>query len=864
MNRKYQTVIRRYVGLGLTMPVAILGLLTGASAVAQTDSSEIFEEIIVTVQRRDTALMATPVAVGVLSGTQLNDAGIKDMQDVQQNVPSLIVGQSQSSTTTNFAIRGIGSTSQNFGVESSVGLYVDGVYRSRQSSLINELVDINTVQVLRGPQGTLFGKNTAAGAILLDTVRPNRDRDAFVDATVGDYDLVRVSAAANIPIGENSAFRATIFSSQRDGYVDDRALGNDLYNDRDRLGVRLQWAINELDDDFNVRIIADYAEIDEACCAANGSVDSLYSRASLAGIPQNGSDAVLLGLGGTVFTDFPYPQPFLDALAFLPGTIVTGVGVYDNQVAYSFAPRSTNEDSGLSVEINKTFNNGITLTSISAYRAFETFDHIDIDFTNVDMLERINIGDQSSFSQEFRLAGEFGQSSHYVVGLYYFTQEIKSSTVTSGGIFLEPYLLTVQPALQQAIDGLNLVSAGSGGLIPPAAAPFPAGVTAEDNVTQDHDSWAAFGQVEFALGDFVTATIGARYTNESKDIDARYVQTAQGPPPDLVAIGTALFLASQGQPFDPTPLFAIAEPNAAWGMYLFDPFAPRSDLRASLSDDQSTGTVTLSWSPTDSQMLYASWSTGFKAGGTNTDRINQAFDPIFDAETSESLEFGYKATFGPFRIAATYFETDFDDFQANSFTGTGFNLQNAGKTVIDGHEIEVWWVPTDWLDLQGFYTETNGDFESFVGGTCWDTYIFHTGMPDPGSGGDPGAEVCDKSGFPIPYNPRYRAFLAATTTFAVGNNSELFIRGEFTHASSQWTDGDLDPFTFQESYDVINLRIGINFGKSNSNLTIWGRNIGDERWIHGSFDAPIQEFGRMNGYPSEPATYGITYRKTFD
>ncbi len=121
MNKKYQVVVTRFVGLGLTLPFAMLVLLTGATATAQTESNEVFEEIIVTVQKRDTALMVTPVAVGVLTGTQLDDAGITDMEDVQQNVPNLIVGQSQSSTTTNFSIRGIGSTSQNFGVESSVG-----------------------------------------------------------------------------------------------------------------------------------------------------------------------------------------------------------------------------------------------------------------------------------------------------------------------------------------------------------------------------------------------------------------------------------------------------------------------------------------------------------------------------------------------------------------------------------------------------------------------------------------------------------------------------------------------------------------------------------------------------------------------
>ena len=134
---------------------------------------------------------------------------------MQQNVPGLIVGQSQTTTSSNFAIRGIGSTANNFGVESSVGLYVDGVYRSRQSSMVNELIDVQAAEVLRGPQGTLFGKNTAAGAILIRTVAPDPDSaNAFIDVTAGDYGLARVSAATNIGLTDNLAMRATVYSSR--------------------------------------------------------------------------------------------------------------------------------------------------------------------------------------------------------------------------------------------------------------------------------------------------------------------------------------------------------------------------------------------------------------------------------------------------------------------------------------------------------------------------------------------------------------------------------------------------------------------------------------------------------------------------
>jgi iron complex outermembrane recepter protein len=267
MNNNRQSVATRVARHRSLFALTIGGLLVSLPAMAQEkqDKKEVFEEIVVLATRRAENILDVPVAVSSLSGTQIQEAGIKDVWDLQQNVPGLIVGRSQTTTTSNFSIRGIGSTSNNFGVESSVGLYVDGVYRSRQSSMINDLIDVEAVEVLRGPQGTLFGKNTAAGAITIRTVRPSQDRDAFVDVTYGNYDLVKVSAAANIPLTDKIAFRGTLYATQRNGYVDDLVLGNDLFNDRDREGARLQLAVNEPTGPGSTRPAASRSPASTAC-----------------------------------------------------------------------------------------------------------------------------------------------------------------------------------------------------------------------------------------------------------------------------------------------------------------------------------------------------------------------------------------------------------------------------------------------------------------------------------------------------------------------------------------------------------------------------------------------------------------------
>lgn len=869
------------LNLGRAIALPLVGLALAAPAYSQDQDSGFLEEITVTAQKREQNIMDVPVAITAVTGAQIEESGIKDMIDLQQNVPGLIVGGSQTTTTSNFSIRGIGSTSNNFGVESSVGLYVDGIYRSRQSSLINELVDVHAVEVLRGPQGTLFGKNTASGAINVRTVAPSTDgNDAFVEVTAGDYNLARLAAATNVVLSDNVAFRGTLFSSNRDGYVqDDNFRGQissapgpveDLYNDRNRMGLRAQIGYDN-HDDFNMRVILDYAEIDEICCIGTTRVDSIFSRGGLAaGQFINGPDAILMSMGRTVYTDQNYPVP-------LPPNVIRA-NWDDYRTAVNFAPISENEDRGISVEINKILDSGPTFTSITAYRQFDTFDSIDADFTDTSIAERTNDAMQQSLSQEFRLAGDFGDNSNWVVGAYYFGQDIKSNTVTTGGTELQTYAdlgqaALGQPTLSDITNGVTQISQGlalAGIPFPSGAQGFPPGAFANDNVLQEQSGYAVFGQVDWSLTDAFELSLGARYTDETKDIDAVYTQTNPGTMvPDLTAIGTSIFLFQQwaaggmvGAPPDLTPLLAVAQPNEGWAAWTLAPFSPRPNVRERLEDDQVTGTLKGTWFINDSSMAYAAYSTGFKSGGTNTDRIWFFLPQLFNAETSKSIEVGFKGDLGErFRVAVALYQTDFDDFQANSFTGTGFNLQNAGDLEIKGIEVEWVWQPLDNTTVSGYLARNEGTFNSFELGTCWDATPFHALAPDPGMNLATG--TCSRAGEAIPYNPEDRFNLGVTQTFPIGNN-DLFVRAEYAWASEQLTDGDNDPLTRQDDFGILNLRLGYDIDSWNSSITLWGRNITDERYFGGSYDPPLLDTGRTNSYPSEPATYGITFRKNWD
>jgi len=885
------------LNLGRVVALPLAGMLLAVPAIAQDDTRDsALEEIIVISKARGAVnVMDEPIAITAVTGAQLVNKGIKDVFDLQQNVPGLIVGRSQTATTSNFSIRGIGSTSNNFGVESSVGLYVDGVYRSRQSSIINELVDVEAVEVLRGPQGTLFGKNTAAGAISVRTVAPSTDGvDAFIDVTAGDYDLQRISGAANIPLTDNLAFRGTFFSSKRDGYIDNYVydlsapsltVQENAFNNRDRLGLRAQLGYDNRDD-LTMRIIADYSEIDEVCCIGTSRVDSLLAHDVLsnAGVGIPGSDFLRMALGSIIYTDYPYPSVLPTAPAIgvdipLPPNVITGVSWDDYITSVNYQPISQNEDKGLSLEINKDFGD-LTLASVTAYRAFDTNDFIDVDFTNTDLGIRTNDAEQNSISQELRLNGTFGDASSWVVGAYYFAQEIRNVTETVGGSQIQAYYdlaqeATGQPTLTEITNAVTAISQGlaqAGIPFPEGAQGFPEGAFAHDDVLQDHRGYAVFGQVDWAVTEDVTLTLGARYTDETKDIDAIYTQTNPGTAvPDFNAIGTTIFLFQQwvaggqvGPPPDLTPLLAVAQPNEGWAAWGLAPYSPRPNVNETLKDDQVTGTVKLTWYPSEAMMLYTSYATGFKSGGTNTDRIFVLFDTIFNAEKSKSAEIGFKADLTDnLRLSAAIYQTDFEDFQANSFTGTGFNLQNAGDLEIQGVELEWVWNVLDNTTLSGYYARNEGDFKSFLQGTCWDATPFHLGIPiDVIEDFDPVTETCNRSGEALPYNPEDRFNLSFTQNFPMGN-SNMFFRAEYTWLSEQATDGDNDPLTIQDDFGILNVRLGVDIDDWNSTITLWGRNITDERYYTGSFDPPLQD-GSMYSYPAEPATYGITFRKNWD
>lgn len=838
----------------MTIPVkpitTALSALTLAISFANTGvhaESIGLEEIVVTAQKREQNLQDVPVSVSAFTGDQLKEAVIKDVYDLQSNTPGLRVSQSQNNTSASFNIRGVGTSSQNFGLESSVGLYVDGTYRARQSTMISDMIDIEAVEVLRGPQGTLFGKNTPSGAVLFRTKAPSFEQDAYASFTAGNYGLLSGSAAGNLTLIEDElAIRGTIFSSERDGYIDVDGFGSDEMNNRDRIGGRLQ-ALWEPTEDLSIRVIADYSEIDEICCGALSYVDNLNVFAQPGDVARPGSDAAILALGGTVFE---------------------GDQTDKHRTALNILPESQAKDRGLSIDISWDIGD-YTLNSISSYRKYNSRDLIDSDFSNVDIIRTENNAAQKSFSQELRL-DYTSDSLSAVVGLYYFTQEIELDYNLYGGDLLGEYA-DIEYGLGALAGGVDAISAATLGAVAPSAEAFPDGFLANHISEQDHDSWAIFGQFDYNITEKLVLTAGIRYTEESKDMSTTFNESINGVPwtpgttttlGDAAVAGNRLLALLGGAVFDPSDIALFAPySTAGWGGYLFPGFYPREDIVGKIDDEQITGTIKLSWFATEDTMVYASYGTGYKSGGTNTDRIAPGLVPIFDAETSTSFELGIKSEFPEqaLRINAALHLTETDDFQANTFTGAGFNLQNAGKLESYGGELELFWQPLQDTVVTLAYAYSHAEFDEFENGDCWIAYTWQTGTDDPAANGD---GSCNRSGDRISGNPEHFANLGIKQSFQLGDGVDGYIYGEYTYLSDQVLDNNNDPLKEQDAYGLLNLRAGISWEEYGVDLTFWGRNVLEEDYKRTTFDVPVQS-GKLMSYASEPRTFGLTMNKSF-
>jgi outer membrane receptor protein involved in Fe transport len=844
--------------LGLAMTLLI------APVMAQEEASFI-EEIVVTATKRPSTLQEIPVAVSVVQADDLKKSQVSDIKDMQFLVPSLRITQLQSSGNTNFVIRGFGNGANNAGIEPSVGVFIDGVYRSRSSSALNDLPNLERVEVLRGPQSTLFGKNASAGVINIVTAKPDlNETNGSASVTVGDYGQFIFKADINGPLSDTVGFGLSGSFNQRDGYYENLA-GGDALGELNRYGVRGELYFVP-SDNLEVRLIADYDEFDEACCG-------------VANLLNGPTGAAIFALGGALVPDQPFAYE----------------GYYD------FTPVNEFQTDGVSMQIDYDFSDAVTLTSITAYRNLDRNDNVDVDFTSALLLDSgtANRTDYEikTFTQELRLSGATEQVG-WMIGGYYFDEEVDQFT----GLLYGPAFRAYADILAGGLPGNSVLWDLEALYGYPPGTFQGAGQGLVEVSLMDNQAISLFGQVEIDLGDRATLTLGANYTEDEKavtfDSTGTDVYSNTDLVNDLTVFGVPLPTVLFGQTFQ----LATGLPPTPANIAFIESIAPGTSaaisagvaagisdlqqlqfLRQSVDfpnvvepgtskDDDVTWTVRLAFDVTDDMNVYLSAGTGFKASSWNLSRDSRPFPEDQAAieaaglavpnlfyttrfakpEEATVYEIGMKARWDTVAMNLAIFNQEIKNFQNNIFTGTGFNLNNAGKQSTDGVEVDIRWVPTE--SFEGTFAATFLD-------PMYDSFVAAEGFAlDPATGFYDSATV-DLSGTQVPGVHEVSITTTGTYNFEMGN-ADAFVRVEYIYEDDIQVIENTPSSIASREVSTINASFGLTWDNGFEAL-LWGRNINNDEYLLSAFPS-VAQFGSYSGYPNQPRTFGLTVRKYFD
>ncbi|HEU4484937.1 MAG TPA: TonB-dependent receptor [Povalibacter sp.] len=812
--------VRRAVIAALSMSAAF-SLPVRAQTAASNEESRTIENIIVTAQKRVQSLQDVPIAVTAVSEQLLRDTGVKDIKDLTILTPGLLVTSTSNESVTTARIRGIGTVGDNPGLESSVGVVIDGVYRPRNGVGFGDLGELERIEVLKGPQGTLFGKNTSAGVINVVTKKPQFDFESDVALTAGNYGALEGEASITGPISESVAGRLFVASRERDGFLDvDRGSGprtESEDNDRKYYTVRGQLLFQP-SEALDIRVVGDYSKRDENCCAA----------------PQ----VELTPVAGV-----------LTVLNLLqPGSVTNPADPFEREAHSNRSTEQDVTDKGASLEINWDLDalQGATLTSLTAWRDWETVNGQDADFTTVDILYRDPDGDFANefkqLSEEVRLAGETDRLS-WLVGAFYANEKLDSrNQLILGNQFFSYYNLLLSGALSSF----------------PANA-WPGGLGTRDVYEQDSTSWALFTNNSIRFTDALELTLGVRYTDESKDLDTRYFNEHNGVGCSILR-GIPAFVNSASA----ATIFGI-------GCATFDdPIYNNVSTSQSIDESEWSGTAKLAYRFSDDVMAYVSYARGYKASGFNLDRERNGdsrfgpdsgnpaaasvdVDTSFDKELVDSYEIGLKTQWANnsllLNIAGFY--QDYTDFQLNTFTGIQFVVTSLPKVNSQGVDLDlVWYTPLEQLSIQGGITYADTQIEEFGPAAAF----FRPERED------------DR----LSFAPEWSGSLAATFEQPISTNLLLRANVGVKYMSEYNTGSNLDPRKKQDAYSLVNARLG--FGSSNERWMIeaWAQNLTDEEYYQVAFDGTLQgssagavPTSTIDAFLGAPRTYGVTARFKF-
>ncbi|UTW46616.1 TonB-dependent receptor [bacterium SCSIO 12696] len=784
-----------------SLAVCIAAIAT--SSIAAEDQKDrragVLEEIVSTAQKRPESLQSVPISVNTVSGEKLANTSITNLEKLTAYVPNFSMNQTGIGST--ITIRGI-SSGINQGFEQSVGQYVDGVYYGRAAVSRAPFLDVERLEVLRGPQGTLFGKNSIGGAISINSARPTEEFEGSISALYepGDNEQ-ELRFVASGALSDTVRARLALMDRSTDGFVRNTLLDRDEKGEDEqvfRLGV--EWDIN---DNLSLYFKAERTEFD-----VEGRNIELFDPVALPG----GVDYL------TVLTAPPALGGFGQSI---DGDL--------DRVRDSNGDNSSDTVDSYVVELDYQVGEH-ELTFTSGWFEYDHSELCDCDFTGASLFQAF--GDESfeQFSQEIRLTSPASETFEYITGIYYQDSELNFND----RLFIPTDSLLI-PAL--------------GALLGPAA-PFLPGASSSRTFNQDAEVLAVFFQGTWGLTETLSLTAGGRYTSEDKQASRRQFHSD--------AAGTDFGAANPAL----NGIFgfvAIEAYDTINGDRDENSFTPQLTLEWQANEDslfyaswtrgfKSGGFDVRSNGNPDPAVVNAVQVIPVPGSTPVVRDIVGSFE--FEEEEATNFELGTKLTLleGAAELNGSIFFTDYEDLQVSQFDGTlGFNVTNAAEATIRGFELEGRLQATDGLVLSSSLSYLDFEYDSFDDSQCF----FGQQVTDPGSVTNPALGLCSVAGSPREYTPEWRATFVADHTTTVLDNYQLRTTVDVLFVDEYLFNPTLDPRNVQDAYTEVNARIGFGPSDGKWEVSLLGRNLTDEEVINFGGDAPLASLftqGSGNAY----------------
>ncbi len=753
----------------LSMAIAI----SLAAPVFAQDSEPALEEVLVTAQKRTQNLRDVPISVNAVSGEKIEASGITSVERLADYIPSF--NMTQTGIGTNIAIRGV-SSGVNQGFEQSAAQFVDGIHYGRAQLARAPFLDIARVEVLRGPQSILFGKNSTAGAVSITTAKPGDKLEgkltALYEPEHGEQDVRLVLSG---PITDTLGGRLAIMQSSIDGYMDNTTLDRDESNDKNRvIRATLEWQPSEL---WDITL-----KMEDGSFDSNGRNIEVSHPVE---IPNTNGQSV----------------SYANALAFLTQ------GAYQLDTTHDWNRQSNgdysyNDTDNVTLSIERELGE-FTVTSITGYNAYTYEELCDCDFTGASGFNILSNEEYSQVSEELRIASPEDQKVSYL-----------------GGVFFQGSSLDFHDTVGVPTD--SFIATAFTPILGANAANLLRGATTQRDFEQETDLAAIFAQATWNMTDMSRLILGARYTAESKDASRHQYHVSN----------TGVVLP-EGEPTDPY--------NIIWSQFKIDPHS----IEGNRDESAFSPLVTFQHDLNDTDMLYASYTTGFKSGGFDV-RANAApnelggiYDNIegtweFEEEQVQNYELGGKFVFADGRadLNVAIFRSEFEDMQTSQFDGSlTFNVTNAGEAVVQGVEADGRWALTDDLLFRGGAAYIDFEYTDFPNSQC---YFGQVDNIEPMGDG-----VCDATGQRREFTPELQGNVGLDYTINFSNGLKLVNTLDLIYSSEYLTTPSLDPKFEQPSYTKINARIALSGNDDMWELALIGKNLTDESIVTYANGLPV-------------------------